>query len=325
MEKENRLENIKFIYDLNDYDYLSMLELWNREMGEIYPINRESFEYNVTKYKAGKYFGVKAIDEDKIVGFIILKTFDDPYLSSLNDSLFISLLYVSKKYRRRGIGSFLVDYALKIYKEDDRFNSLWLGKEIHNFVPGIPCEFDNVSDVFFERRGFTSVRYTHDLINRKLETYEIRNKEVKYEIIDKTRKDELISFIERNGWKRWAYEVREEFENDEDNKCYLVGLIDNKIVSFSKVNDLNNGRNSYNMMWKDRFNNLGGIGPLGVDKEYRGKKIGGDIIKEAVNTLIRRGVSEIMIDWTGLMELYSKYGFEVWKMYKYTYIKKEIN
>ena len=200
MDRDNRLENIKFIYDLNDYDYLSMLELWNREMGEIYPINKESFEYSVTKYKAGKYFGVKAIDEDKIVGFIILKTFDDPYLSSLNDSLFISLLYVSKKYRRRGIGSFLVDYALKIYKEDDRFNSLWLGKEIHNFVPGIPCEFDNVSDVFFERRGFTSVRYTHDLINRKLETYEISNKEVKYEIIDKTRKDELICFIDRNGW-----------------------------------------------------------------------------------------------------------------------------
>ena len=314
--------NINYVYELNEQDYLSMLNLWNNEMGEIYPINKESFEYNVTKYKSGKVWGLKVVDDKKLVGFIILKTFDDPYLPSLNDSLFISLFYVSKKYRKMGIGSFLIDYALKIYKEDDKYNSIWVGKEIHNFAPGIPCEFDNVTDVFLEKRGFTCTRYTHDLINRKKKTYEISNNEVKFELIDKERKNELIEFIERNGWKRWAFEVKEEFQNDENNKCYLVGLIDNKIVAFSKVNDLNNGRNSYNMMWKERFDNLGGIGPLGVDKEYRGKKLGGDIIKASINTLVKRGVSDIIIDWTGLMELYSKYGFEVWKMYKYTYMKK---
>ena len=314
--------NINYVYELNEQDYLSMLNLWNNEMDEIYPINKESFEYNVTKYKSGKVFGLKVVDDEKMIGFIILKTFDDPYLPSLNDSLFISLFYVSKKYRKMGIGSFLIDYALKIYKEDDKYNSIWVGKEIHNFAPGIPCEFDNVTDVFLEKRGFTCTRYTHDLINRKKKTYEISNNEVKFELIDKERKNELIEFIERNGWKRWAFEVKEEFQNDENNKCYLVGLIDNKIVAFSKVNDLNNGRNSYNMMWKERFDNLGGIGPLGVDKEYRGKKLGGDIIKASINTLVKRGVSDIIIDWTGLMELYSKYGFEVWKMYKYTYMKK---
>ena len=77
------------------------------------------------------------------------------------------------------------------------------------------------------------------------------------------------------------------------------------------------------MMWKDRFDNLGGIGPLGVDKDYRKMHLGGDIIKAAQNYLVDYGVSDIIIDWTGLMELYQKYGFEVYKTYKYTNLKNE--
>ena len=312
--------NIKYITDLKTQDYLEMLKLWNDEMGKIYPINPGSFDYNVIDYKDKR--GMKAIDENgKIVGFVILKEFHDDYLTSYEDCLFVHLFYVGKKYRRNGIGSKFVEYIKEEGKNGNK--NIWIGKEIGNFAPGIPCEFDNLTDNFLEKRGFTCGKYTHDLINRNPKKMEITNPNVKYEICAKDKENELVEFIERNGWKRWAYEAIQEFKNDENNKCYIIGILDGNVISFAKVNTLTDGRNSYNMMWKDRFDSLGGIGPLGVDKEYRKMHLGGDIIKAAQNYLVDYGVSDIIIDWTGLMELYQKYGFEVYKSFKYTYLKNE--
>jgi predicted acetyltransferase len=76
------------------------------------------------------------------------------------------------------------------------------------------------------------------------------------------------------------------------------------------------------MNFYDRFEFLGGIGPLGVDIEYRKRNIANNILKTIINELINKKVSEIIIDWTNLMHIYQKYGFEIWK--SYTYVYKEI-
>lgn len=300
--------------DINERDLLNVLNLWNDEIGDIYPITKKGFYQNVINYSQKKV--MLAYESDKLVGFIVLKTFSDDYLYEYKDNLFISLFFVSKKYRRKGIGSSLLDFAEKNRDGKD----LIIGKDIYNFFPGVPTDFDNLTDVWLEKRGFEGKRYTHDLIARKPKGYPIKNKDICYRYCDESEKEQLIGFIKKNNWKRWAIEAEDYFnkKSTNDNKAYLIGVNSKKeIVSFVRINDYKMSITPYNVMWQHRFEKLGGIGPLGVDASCRKCGIGGDMLSVAIKALQEKNIDEIMIDWTGLMEVYRKYGFEVWKSYKY--------
>ena len=308
---------MNFIYkklsDVNEKELLDCLKLWNDEMGLIYPITQKAFYQNVIDYSEKD--GLVAYCDNQVKGFIFLKQFSDDKLVDYTNNLFISLFYVSKKYRRQGVGSTLFDFANKICGKRD----LIIGKDIYNFFPGVPTDFDNLTDVWLEKRGFTGHRYTHDLIARNPKSYEIKNKEVVYKYCEDEEKDKLIEFIKKNNWKRWALEVEEYFSNKKENdeKAYIIGLLYGEIISFVRVNTNEMNIVAYNVMWQNRFEKLGGIGPLGVDKEQRKSGLGKDMMSIAINDLLKKGCKELMIDWTGLMELYSKFNFEVWKSYKY--------
>ena len=157
------------------------------------------------------------------------------------------------------------------------------------------------------------------MIARNPKSYEIKNKEVVYKYCEDEEKDKLIEFIKKNNWKRWALEIEEYFLNKKENdeKAYIIGLLYGEIISFVRVNTNEMNIVAYNVMWQNRFEKLGGIGPLGVDKEQRKSGLGKDMMSIAINDLLKKGCKELMIDWTGLMELYSKFNFEVWKSYKY--------
>lgn len=299
--------------DINKIDLSNCLKLWNNEMGYVYPISFNAFNQNIIDYIDKDM--MLCFDDNKVVGFILIKRFDDVTYVDYTNNLYISLFYVSKKYRKQGIGTKLFDFADEIKGTRD----LIIGKDINNFFPGVPTDFDNLTDVWLEKRGFVGKRYTHDLITSNPKLYEIQNKDIEYTYCDESLKDELIEMIKRNNWMRWAVEAELYFENktEKDNDAYIVGLYKGKIVSFSRINMYDMDLVSYNVMWKERFECLGGFGPLGVDKEFRNKKIGKDMITISLTKLKEKGAKNIILDWTGLMELYAKYNFEVWKSYKY--------
>ena len=301
--------------DINETDLLNTLKLWNDEKGRIYPITKKAYYQNVINYVNKDV--IIAFDENtnKTVGFMILKRYDDKKLVDYTNSLFISLFFVSRKYRKNGIGTKLLEFALA--KRNGR--KLVIGKDIYNFFPGVPTDFDNLTDVWLEKRGFTGYRYTHDLISYNAISYPLKNEDVIYEYCKENRKEELINFMLKNKWGRWALEVEEYFNKKtlKDENSYIIGLKNNIIISFVKVNTSEMDMVPYNVMFQNRFEKLGGIGPLGVDGDERKSGLGLDIISVAITKLMERNVKEMIIDWTGLLELYSKFGFEVWKSYKY--------
>lgn len=312
----NKLLNGEIHYkksDISREELIEALNLWNDEIGMIYPISLESFYQNIIDYEFKNV--LLAYVNDLLIGFIFLKTFKNDLMPSYENNLYVSLFYVSRKYRNMGVGTKLFDFADEIKGN----KKLIIGKDINNFFPGVPTDFDNLTDVFLEKRGYIGTRYTHDLIAYKPRYYEKVNKSIDFILCPKERKNELIQFMIENNWGRWAYEAKTYFESKEDNySSYIIGVTkENKIVSFVKINDMTMNNISYNMMWSKRFDSLGGIGPLGVDKLYRHQSIGGDTLSKGIATLLSRGCKNLMIDWTGLMEVYRKYGFEVWKSYKY--------
>lgn len=299
--------------DINETDLLNTLKLWNDEKGSIYPITKKAFYQNVINYKEKDV--IIAYEEKKIVGFMILKKYDNKKLVDYTNSLFISLFFVSRKYRKNGIGTKLLEFAEE--RKDGR--KLVIGKDIFNFFPGVPTEFDNLTDVWLEKRGFKGTRYTHDLIAYNPINFQMRNDDVSYEYCQENKKEELIDFMLKNKWGRWALEVEEYFNKKSinDENSYIIGIRNSKIISFVKINTYKMDMVPYNVMFQERFEKLGGIGPLGVDLEERKSGLGLDMLSVAISKLREKGMKEMMIDWTGLMELYSKFGFEVWKSYKY--------
>ena len=299
--------------DINKDDLLNCLKIWNEEMGYVYPISFNSFNQNIINYVDKDI--LIAYDEEKVVGFIFLKRFDDTTFVDYTKNLYVSLFYVSKKYRRLGIGSKLFDFAEEI--KDGR--DIIIGKDIDNFFPGVATDFDNLTDLWLEKRGFTGKRYTHDLISHNPYIFEPKNKSIKYQYCTDEQKDELIQMIQKNNWGRWAVEADLYFKNKgkNDNDAYIVGMYEDKIVAFARINTYNMDLSAYNVMWKERFDCLGGFGPLGVDRDFRKQGIGFDMISVSINCLKSKGVNSIILDWTGLMEFYAKFNFEVWKSYKY--------
>lgn len=294
-----------------------IVELWNQEIGFIFPFTKEMFIQKTIDCKYIDYDSsfVATIDND-VVGFIISKVYDNnEIMSKYIDKAWISLFYVSRKYRRNGIGSNLLEKNESILKQKGIIEILF-GSDYDNFFPGIPNDFDNLTEPFLTKRGYNCGRYTHDLIRKlKHTTDEKYDHSLRYATKDDKRI--VLEFFEKNFYGRWYYEALEYFENDEIEKEYLLSFEGDIMTGFLRINRGIINKISYNMNWSLRFDKLVGIGPLGVAREYRKRKIAKSLINKGLNDCTIEGYTDALIDWTGLMEIYQKYGFEVWKCYQY--------
>lgn len=313
------------------------LNLWNQEVGFIYPLDLAMFKQksiDCKYYKKDASFIIK--EEEKIIGFVISKAYDNSeIIPKYHNVGWISLIYVARSFRKKGYGKILLENAeqnlIKI-----GVNSISIGSDIHNFFPGIPNDFDNTSDTFFRSNGYTANYYTHDLIktltDRDLVDYASYHnnsyvvdditKDVILRYAKKEDKEDVLEFLKRTFYGRWYDEAIEYFNNNEVKKEYLLAYVDDKIVGFLRVNNRLINEISYNINWYHRFDNLVGFGPLGVDKDYRHNGIAKMLLYYAISDSKRNGYTHAMIDWTGLVTYYQKFGFETWKCYQYA--KKEI-
>ncbi len=303
--------------ELSNYDEL--IRLWNQEYQNIYPITKELWMRNIENIDYDASF--VAYIKDEIVGFILGKTWNDEYLieSYLNVG-WVSLIFVKKSERKKKIGTTLLNECFNAFNLKNK-KIVYLGKDVHNFFPGLPVDFSK-NIPFFEKNGFKYSYQTFDLIRRNEEKLPLKNINCgftfrKANLLDK---DEIIKFINKNWPGRWTYEAIEYFNKGGNGNEYLLSINNqNEICAFVKVcypnTNINHISNSFT--WYKRFDALGGIGPLGVTPSYRGRHLGYDIVAYAVNILIDEQASDLIIDWTGLLEFYRTLGFEVWKSYYY--------
>lgn len=311
------------IINLEQYDKVEQIyQIWNAEYGNIFPISAELFNRNIENvYMKASYV---AIDDGKLIGFVIGKVWHDVYeIKGYNEIGWISLIYVTPKYRKLGIGTSLLNASIDALK-DYGVSIINIGKDYNNFFPGLPIDLIKYQ-TWFQNRGFEYTYQTHDLISRNNKNkLKIVNNNYKFISAKDFDKNLVIKFIEKNWPGRWTKEAIDYYANGGNGNEYLICLNDkNEICAFSKVcfptTFVKHISNSHT--WRARFEALGGIGPLGVAPSYRGNHLGYDIVAAAVNSLIDAGVTEIIIDWTGLLDFYRKLGFEVWKSYSYLFKK----
>ncbi|MGD9605072.1 MAG: GNAT family N-acetyltransferase [Bacilli bacterium] len=292
------------------------LELWNREMGKIFPITKKIFFQNISHCPdLNKSASSFAFDETGLVGFLFAKEFNNEAIKKYQNMGFVSLFYISKKHRNQGIGSKLLEMCEQVFIQRQK-TEIVIGRDYHNFFPGVPNDFDNLTGPWLEKRHYNYARTTHDLVNwLPAKNYPITNKQYIYRYANTNDYNAMLDFFDRNFPGRWKYEYQEFIEKTPDEQSYYIALDHDLVVAFTRINDESLSLIPYNLTWVSRFSSLGALGPLGVDKNYRKQKLGNDIVSAGLNELIKKGCHPIMIDWTGLLEFYQQFGFEVWKGY----------
>ena len=318
---------MKKIIKLTDYQVSDDLyKLWNREYGKLYPISKNLFERNLLN--AYDKATLVALEDDKVVGFIIGKIWQDEYkIENYENQGWISLIYVHPDYRRRGIGS---DLLKKVESEFELLNknTINIGRDYSDFFPGLPIELKDSLD-WFIKRGYNNPGSTFDLVcKNKGKMALINTNNYIFRVATLKDKDAIMKFLARNWPGRWTKEILDYWNNGGTGRECVICIDDNKVCAFAKLGypNTNEQQISNSLTWRDCFDALGGIGPLGVDKDYRGRHLGYDIVAFAKNVLLDAGVTDIIIDWTSLIDFYHKFGFEVWKSYYYLTkkIEKEI-
>lgn len=297
-----------------------LVELWNRELDASFPMRLELFIQNsILDTNICDKASLLAIDDTgQIIGFIIAKRWKEVLnVPMRNDVGWIQVLIVDKNYRRQNIGSTLLTHAESEF-EKNGLKEILLGKDPWHYFPGIPSQFTEVK-AWFEQKGYVSFGEEHDLVCH----YESKStgrlpvvKEAEFSLVELKDKDEFLAFLQRCFPGRWEYEAIHYFKKGGTGREFVVLKKHGQIIGFSRVNDANSPLIAQNMYWSPLFTEeLGGIGPLGIDEAERGNGYGIAIVEAAISTLRNRDIHMIVIDWTALVGFYTKIGYEVWKSY----------
>ncbi|MDD3129203.1 MAG: GNAT family N-acetyltransferase [Candidatus Izemoplasmatales bacterium] len=282
----------------------SILKNWNEEFKDSFPITEELFN---TKIIDSKYTlineSICLFENKDYVGTIIFK--------ALDDDLYISFVHITKEKRFKGYGKLLINKAIELAKKYN-YKKIILGSDPDCLFSGVFMEGNDEVHRFFSNQGFTREYLNYNLIAYKPPEPIWLDDEYKIKKAEETNEVELLSFIENNFSSRWLKEVKE----NTLEQVYLL-FYKNRIIGFinSAISKNHHYPNSLNLY--ELFENLAGIGPLGIAPEFQSLGLGKGFVNFVIRDLFRLGASEVMVDWTGLIEFYKKCGFN--KIYK-TYI-----
>ena len=303
--------------------------MWNDEYGFIFNITEGLFKRNT--YGTPGFLeenSFVAIEDNEPVGFIISKVWDYPmYQESFQGIGWISLIFVKKEYRNRGIGSTLLDEATNGFKQLG-ITKLYLGKDYQNFFPGLPKDLKS-NGAWFSKRGFEALYETNDLINLNPQGFTASLKEYhdnrEYNIHLACEKDfpRMQKFFEESFPGRWVVEFLDYVKYGGNGNEFLICTNSlQEVVGFCRLgtNETPIEQIGFSLTWraKPSFVKLGGLGPLGVSKDYRHNNIAYNLLITGLMELKKRGCHEAIIDWTNLLDFYRMFGFELWKTYIYT-------
>ncbi len=291
------------------------LTIWNAAVHPDYPISARFLAYNTIPCAGETIEGRLAIQNGEAVGFVLACAVTDDPAITLG---WVSALAVHPSVQRQGIGSQLIQWAEGWLKEKG-CQRIRLGGNLRPFCPGLPVAMqENLP--FFEKQGYQSPAsqpYEYDTA-RSLKDYQPRyDKPFQAEIAPMQMGEEpqLLDFLHREYPGRWEFEAREFVKNDGRASDVLLLWVNGLVEGFCRLTGEDSERPIERFYPQRLPRPWGQFGPLGLSKAARGQGLGGYLIDAAACHLQSLGVAGCVIDWTTLVDLYSKFGFSPYNQY----------
>ncbi|MGN7478334.1 GNAT family N-acetyltransferase [Solibacillus silvestris] len=292
-----------------------ILDLWNQCLPDFLLTDR-LLEQNIWRspYVLREGSAVKEVD-GRVVGIVIAKMWHDTYDVALNKAHgWIQMLLVHPDYRQQKIATELYEYAEQALIKNN-VRKIQIGGDLGHLLCGIPLT-EQAGIAFAEKFGYRRLVESADFTRKVTKPLALPEKDkVQFVLLEKEEQQQFIDFISNAFPGRWTFEAHDYFEHGGTGRDYVVVKWEGKIVGFCRINDEQSAWKGPNYNWAEQFDNLGGIGPLGIDEKYRKYGLGRAVVEAAEYYLQQRGKATLFIDWTDLIAFYEKLGYTVWKKY----------
>jgi GNAT superfamily N-acetyltransferase len=262
-----------------------------------------------------------------VVGWVLSKSMQSagPEVGRFQNRGGVGALCVAPEFQRQGIGKYLLARADEhLQAHGSPLTTLYFP---HHFLPGVPSECVAVRQLF-ESFGCTGWSEHFDL-QRDLSDYELplevratlqRENSVEIRAAREDEASAVIAFAQANFPGAWTYSTRGHFERGQSARDFIIAVEAGEVIGFCHVGDATStwlipSTHWFPLLADSEGKRWGGLGPIGMSREVRGRGLGLALCARAVEELKERGVVNIAIDWTTLLDFYGKLGFGVWKRY----------
>ena len=307
------------------------IELWNDRHPE-FAIDDQLIAQNV--YAPFDGLDVAAwgsYDGDDLVGFALGKTLAHELPDYAGPERgWISLLAFDRDAGNPRVARDLLEIA-EADLSATGVETLRFGGDPQNFLAGLPTDLGDDYRALLVDAGFEHQRTVYDLASEitsfgpseRVETLRAGEDDLAVERVEPGRSaDDLLAFLDDQFPGRWRYEA-------ENIRRVPGGIVDywvlrhaGSVVGFARTNAPDSAYRGPNANWGWRLGeDHGGLGPLGVHEEYRGRGWGLFMLSGIIEALRDEGFEHVVIDWTTLVDYYGKLGFEPWLAYE-TFVKE---
>jgi GNAT superfamily N-acetyltransferase len=238
----------------------------------------------------------------------------------------VETLAVLPAFQKQGIGSALLQWAEE-WLRDQGCLSAAFASGMRPFAPGLPVELGTLP--FFERRGWqAAANHSYDLartLGKDEPLFSLpAERHAMLQNSNPARpkdKEVLLAFLAREFPGRWWFECQTLLEEGGDISDYILTWTDDpdsghaEIASFVRLT-------FEDSIWPvERYypqrlpRPWGALGTVGTAARLRGHGYSAATIYTGLECLRARGAQSCVIDWTGLIDFYGKFGFSVYREY----------
>ncbi|AOM81758.1 GNAT family N-acetyltransferase [Salisediminibacterium beveridgei] len=288
------------------------IRLWNIVMPEAFPLQKALFVRNILQSSnLDLHRSSMAFLEGRLVGLCIVKSApsENRQNSQQAEQLWISLILVDKRLQRNRIGSTLLK---GIHQKPVPVSDIHCGMDPGHLFPGVPDQL-HAAIAFFEQAGFQHTGQAFDLTGN-LQNWERKTAPEAFPyLVRRLRPDEqgdLLNLIRQEFSSRWYEDTKEQLLHERTPHS-VIGLFDgDQLAGFTHVHVPTDNFYLPSVYWQSTGTlTEGGLGPVGIASQLRGKGLGTWFMEEALAIMKKEGTTTMCIDWTILVEFYRKFGF----------------
>lgn len=256
-----------------------------------------------------------AVLKETIIGFCFGIKRKIPYLERGLESErgWINMMAVSKKYRRQGVGSLLLDKVEILLRQKGTREITLCAYSPNYFTPGIDKRYKEAIS-FFEKKNYI---YSVDAVSMQRDLWDFKlSKETKNQInilkeegisivpYHKNYLLQLLDFLLKefgSGWKRNALVAMQ--KNEAEDTILLCVDENDEILGFCmRKIDGNDAR----------------FGPFGVKESIRSKGLGGILFEVMMHKMKAQGIPYLYFLWTGGagQRFYERHQVKVYRDYR---------
>jgi GNAT superfamily N-acetyltransferase len=301
-----------------------VVRLWNKALGEQFPMTLRLFRQNTEgapSYRADDSTVVVA--DGQVISYILTKRFreQDTLLQSEGATGWIEALVVDPAWQRQGVGRDLLAWA--VYKlRSEGAQKILLGGGVRHFLPGVPAGPGSAQD-YFARAGFVATSTVYDLRGslRGFTAPPSASTAVAAAggSVTPCRPDDVLdlsAFLLAEFPGRWRFDTQCFLSQGGAPQDIMILRQGTRVTGFAHIYHRRSAYLGSPIAWHRLLGRAyGGLGPIGVAKEVRGKGLGLALLQLSLQRLAGLGVADAVIDWTTLTGFYGHAGFTPWKAY----------